>query len=470
MARDTRRTSRRQPEEVRDLQPFGTGNARAVAYDLIVSAAKGSDHFEQIWNYNPGLLQLSTRDRALAVHIASGVLRRYRALDARARELTSGKFDGLTEPIQWILRIGLFQVIDCDRIPPHAAVSTAVEAAKAAAHQGIAGLVNAVLRRAVRERENPPTEQDPAKKLSWGDQLSMPDWLVELLFTRFGEEAADQIARWANAPPHHYFRLAKNGPGIDRLNELLHAADLAPGRPHRDFPEYVGIETAALTSDSPLFKELLGWVQNPGAGMVVRLLDPQPGDQVFDLFSAPGGKALVISELVGPDGQVLAVDRSPSRLHRLKENKMRLGANNILPIEADVAGLDKRTTRCVLADVPCSALGTLSKNPEVRWIRTPADIERLARSQRIWLNLAASHVEQGGVLVYSTCTIASQENEDIIAAFLKSNPEFTLESASDFLPDQFVTDDGYLSTNPPFDGLDGVFAARMRRQGGGSSA
>jgi 16S rRNA (cytosine967-C5)-methyltransferase len=212
-----------------------------------------------------------------------------------------------------------------------------------------------------------------------------------------------------------------------------------------------------------LYSEPIGWVQNPAAGLVVRLLDPQPGDHVIDLFAAPGGKSLLISEMVGPDGEVLSVDRSPERLKRLEENKLRFNATNMLPVQADVSSLGERTAMRVLADAPCSALGTLPKNPEVRWVKSKADIDRLARSQRIWMNVAGTHVAPGGVLVYATCTITHEENEDIVRSFLEANEEFELETAAKFVPEQFVTPEGYVASRPPFDGLDGVFAARLRR-------
>jgi 16S rRNA (cytosine967-C5)-methyltransferase len=251
---------------------------------------------------------------------------------------------------------------------------------------------------------------------------------------------------------------------LDRVNELLKEMHLSLGRLHRELPEYVGVDTAALVSDSPLFKEPLGWVQNPAAGLVVSMLGLSEGDSVIDFFAAPGGKTLAMSEIVGFSGQVLAVDKNAERLRRLVENKTRFAAENILPIEADVASLGDRMAAHVLADVPCSALGTLPKNPEVRWTKSIEDITRLARSQRIWLNVAAEHVADGGVLVYSTCTVPRQENEDVVRSFLEANSAFELESAADRVPSRYVTPEGFLATNPPRDGLDGVFAARFRRR------
>jgi 16S rRNA (cytosine967-C5)-methyltransferase len=439
-----------------------------VAYDLATRAARGSDDFDEIWHVDPALSQLSQRDKALAIHLAAGVLRRMRRLDAQARFLTDGKSDDLKEPLKWILRFGLFQVVDCDRIPPHAAVSTAVDAAKAVAHQGIAGLVNAVLRRAAREKDQLRAQeqaamlQGGADTAAWGERLSMPDWLVELLFARYGQDKAERIDRWANSPPSYFFRLGKNV-SVEAVAKLIADQEMGVARQHPEFQEYVTVPTSALALGSPLFSGSYGWVQNPAAGLVVKLLDPQDGDTVIDLFSAPGGKALAIAEHVGPTGQVLAVDKNEKRLQRVIDNKVRMGFEQIMPIVGDVANLGPREAMRVLADVPCSALGTLPKNPEVRWTKTPADIARLARSQRIWLSAASTHVAAGGVLVYSTCTLPRPENEEVVGAFLADHPGFALERAEEWVNKRYVTSDGYLSTRPPDDGLDGVFAARLRR-------
>lgn len=465
--RPNRRPSKPSQVQRPQVNPYGVDNPRAVAYDLATRSIRGSDDFDEIWHSDAALARLSQRDRALSIHLAAGVLRRLRRLDAQARHLTDGKYDDLKDPVKWILRLGLFQVIDCDRIPPHAAVSTAVDAAKTVAHQGIAGLVNAVLRRASREKDELRAAElsmpaEGSELTHWGERLSMPDWLVETLFARYGSDKPERIERWANSPPSYYFRLVR---GVDpgSVLKMIEEHELGSARVHPEFHDYISVATSALTVGSPLFAGAHGWVQNPAAGLVVQLLDPQPGETVLDLFAAPGGKTLVIAERVGAEGQALAVDKNEKRLERVIENKLRLGYDNVLPIVADVTGLGSRQASRVLVDAPCSALGTLPKNPEVRWTKSPADVTRLARSQRIWLNAASTHVAPGGVLVYSTCTITTQENEQVVEAFLSEHPEFTLESAEQWIDHKYVTPAGYLSTRPPEDGLDGVFAARLRR-------
>ena len=158
------------------------------------------------------------------------------------------------------------------------------------------------------------------------------------------------------------------------------------------------------------------------------------------------------------------MDKSEKRVERITENKLRLGYGNILPIVADVTGLGDRQAIRVLADAPCSALGTLPKNPEVRWTKSPADITRLARSQRIWLAAASTHVAPGGVLVYSTCTITTAGERAHRRRLLERTSRNSRSSrATQWINHKYVTTAGYLSTRPPEDGLDGVFAARMRR-------
>ncbi|HEX9750199.1 MAG TPA: 16S rRNA (cytosine(967)-C(5))-methyltransferase RsmB [candidate division Zixibacteria bacterium] len=455
----------RQRPRVEHKNPFGDNNARAVAFDLAEKAYNMTVPFDQIWDSHPGLVALPKRERALAIHLSAGVLRFKRRLDRIGMQLTDGKFDGLHERVRWVLRLGLFQVIDCDRIPPHAAVSTAVDAARIASHTGIAGMVNAVLRRAARERDAlKATVADPT--LSVGERLSLPDWIADIMVRRYPEARVEQIDRWINSPPNYYFRVAASraDQGLAQLMDLIERDDLGVARQHPDFPAYVSVSTAALVSDSPLFAEPLGWVQNPAAELVIRLLDPQPGETVIDLFAAPGGKSMLIAEQVGPDGQVFAVDKSELRLQRLVENKVRLGFENILPIVGDASALGDRAAPRVLADVPCSAFGTLAKNPEVRWTKSADDITRLARSQRLWLIAASRHVAHGGVLVYATCTLPRQENEDVVNAFLIDHSDFVRDDIPDSIPRKYVSGDGIVMTTPPVDGLDGVFAARLRRK------
>jgi 16S rRNA (cytosine967-C5)-methyltransferase len=157
------------------------------------------------------------------------------------------------------------------------------------------------------------------------------------------------------------------------------------------------------------------------------------------------------------------VDKSTLRLQSVAENKGRLGLKSILTLAGDATTLPEREVNRVLADVPCSALGTLPKNPDVRWKKSPADIERLARDQARYIEAAGRHVRKGGVLVYATCTITHRENQQVIEQFLAQHPDFKLEPAGDFVFGEFVDKDGFLNTFPPRSGLDCIFAARMRR-------
>jgi len=340
-----------------------------------------------------------------------------------------------------------------------------VKLARYLGHRGTASLVNAVLRRfsnEMREVTFPSPETHFRDFLA--EWFSYPDWLIDLVLELGGEKDAEQFCLWGNREPDFYLRLnplkateaqlltAANAEGIK-----LAAMPLFPG-----YYQWLGGGGPSLSS--AILRDGLASVQNPAAGLVVRLLNPRPKDKVTDLFTAPGGKATAIAERQHDQGYIFAVDKNSERLQKVVENKGRLGLKSILPITGDAAELPEREVHCVLADVPCSALGTLPKNPDVRWKKNPEDIVRLAHDQARYIEAAGRHVCREGTLVYATCTITPQENREVVRGFLSRHPDFALESAAEFVFGEFVDADGFLHTFPPRPGLDCVFAARLRRK------
>jgi 16S rRNA (cytosine967-C5)-methyltransferase len=209
-------------------------------------------------------------------------------------------------------------------------------------------------------------------------------------------------------------------------------------------------------------------VQDESAGLVVRLLDPQPGETIIDGCAAPGGKTMAIAARMGGEGRILAFDANESRLERVKEAAATHSVSEM--VETEAAELQAVADRSdppqadrVLLDVPCSGLGVLAKRADLRWQRDPADLDELMALQDELLDAAATLVKPGGLLVYSTCTIEPEENQDRIEAFLGRHDNFSLESAEEYLPEEVVSDDGALSTLPHRHRTDGAFAARLRR-------
>jgi 16S rRNA (cytosine967-C5)-methyltransferase len=226
---------------------------------------------------------------------------------------------------------------------------------------------------------------------------------------------------------------------------------------------FVRVHHMAGIGQSEMFQKGFFVVQDESAGLAVKLLDPQPGDRVIDLCSAPGGKTTFIGELMRNLGEIVAVDRYDSRLNLVRSACQRLGIVNAHFLTADASELKTLPADRVLVDAPCSGLGVLSKKPDAKWKREFLDLVSLVTIQNGILENAATIVKPGGVLVYSTCTIEPEENLDLIKAFLGRHPEFTIENASSFVPSSVVTPEGTIETMPHRHGMDGSFAVRLRK-------
>ena len=442
-------------------------SSRTVAAQIVYEVLENQRLFDEALESHEGFARLTVKDRRLAYHLAAGVVKYKRRLDYIARHYLQEKFDRLPAIILSVLRVGLFQLSVSERIPTYAAVSETVEVARRLGHGGTAGLVNAILRRFAGAGPDdrvlfPSRETERRRFLA--EWYSYPDWLVDLFCELGGEERAEEFCRWGNREPAFTLRI---NPLKTDVAGLLHAAEAEHTvlEPMPEIPGYYRWQGAGGPSrSSAILQKGMASVQNASAGLVVRLLDPQPGETIMDLFAAPGGKSGAIAELQRDSGRVLAVDASTRRLAKVIENKERLGLASILPISGNVLCLPVHGADRVLADVPCSALGTLPKNPDARWQKSPADIARLSEEQFQYLTSAAAQVRDGGVLVYATCTITHQENRSVVGRFLARNPLFALESAVQAVDSRFVDSEGFLSVRDPGSGLDLVFAARLRKR------
>jgi 16S rRNA (cytosine967-C5)-methyltransferase len=366
-----------------------------------------------------------------------------------------------------VLRLGLYQIALLDRVPPHAAVATSVDLVKRQV-QPASGLVNAILRRAVRERSSLPLPDpavDPTEHLAVA--LSHPRWLVEAWQARFGADATRALLRADNeaAPTVLRARPGDRAALIARLRAtgvVCEAGRFAPDAVHVH-----AVDPHAL----PGWPEGRFSVQEEASQLVVRLLDPRPGMRVLDACAAPGGKAAYTAELMGNRGLVVAVDRRRRGARFIADNAARLELSAIaalvLDARAATAAFPKAAFDRILVDAPCSGLGTLRAHPEIRWRRSPADLERLAIQQRRILDAVTPLVKPGGVIVYAACTLTDEENEGVVRPWLDAHPELERERAEEHLPDDaraLVDGAGALCTLPHRDGLDGFFAVRVRRR------
>lgn len=432
---------------------------------------------------------LSAADRALATELVYGTLRWRGRIDYLLDQVLDQPIAKLEPPVASTLRVGAYQLMFTDRIPVSAAVDESVRCIRALGLERATGLVNAVMRRFAREHKQiplPSLEEDPKGHLVHA--LSFPEWIAERWIEQYGPEEAARLARASNDPPPYTIRVNTMRATRD---ELL--AELLPR-----FPDAAACPLArhGITlgrrgdpSRDPGFLAGRFSVQDEAAQLVVDLLDPQPGDLVLDACAAPGGKTAAIAERLRGKGGVLALDRNASRLGLVARTMRRLGLGNVHTLERDAAQPletlprgwlpeaaaaaqpegDRILFDRVLVDAPCTGLGTLRRNPDARWRLAPDSAVDLARLQLSILQQSAACVKPGGCLVYSTCTLLPEENEELVAAFLQSRPAFRLV-APDALPDSVreplatvLSPEGFMRCFPHIHDADGFFAARLER-------
>ncbi|HJU75901.1 MAG TPA: 16S rRNA (cytosine(967)-C(5))-methyltransferase RsmB [Gemmatimonadaceae bacterium] len=412
---------------------------------------------------------LDARDRRWTQELVYGMLRRRAWLDAILAARVRGGLARLEPDLTDLLRLGTYQLLYMRSVPPYAAIAQTVESAKRRHGIGASKLVNAVLRRVDRERE----ELDPLRDRRVGsdpiDRLAVihshPRWLVARWIARWGAGETEKLLEANNTEAPVVLR--PFGVVREQLEAMLEASDVATNDVPL-VPDSLGLAPAANGNGTQLaelgaYRQGLFFVQDPAATLVTRYASIPAGARVIDLCAAPGGKALELSRdaLV-----VVAADKSHSRLARLRENVRRLDVRNIALVNADGRQPPMRSVDAVLLDAPCTGTGTFRRHPDARWRLTPDDIASLGVLQRELLDAAATLVRPGGLLVYATCSLEPEENYAQVEAFLATHHEFRLEPPREGVIPDTVLDAGRLRVLPQRHGVDGAFAARLRRIGG----
>jgi len=408
--------------------------------------------------------KLDPRDAALCTEIVFGTLRWRRHLDWRLGPNLNRPLTKLDPWVRALLRLTAYQLLFLDRVPHWAAVDEAVSLARLKARKpGPAEFVNAVLRSLARATAPPPLPAAPAEAL--GTRLSFPDWIASRWLSRYGAQEAEALMAAMNERPPVTIRANTLRTSREDLAARVRNDELAETRPTTLAPEGLVVERGQVGRWAAFTD---GWctIQDEASMLIARLLDPQPGELVADTCAAPGTKATHLAQLMGNRGKIIAMDPQAARLKLLGKAASRLGVGIIDAHVGGVSALAGRWKgRCdrVLVDAPCSNLGVLRRNPDVKWKRTEADLARLREKQRGILAAAASLVKPGGRLVYATCSLEPEENEAVVDPLLAGDAGWQVETPADFpvSPDAV----GFVRCLPHVHGTDGFTSIRLLKRG-----
>ncbi|MEP6732021.1 MAG: 16S rRNA (cytosine(967)-C(5))-methyltransferase RsmB [bacterium] len=437
-------------------------DARAAAAEICADL-RGGDLLDS--SFERRTLKLEPRDRRWTRELVYGMLRRRSWIDAILADRVSGGPSRLDADVADLLRVGAYQLLAMGSVPAYAAIAQTVELVKRRHGIGASKLANAVLRRIDRERDAltvaVPTDLTDALALEY----SHPRWIVARWLARFGEADTRALLAANNgeapliARPYHVVR--------EQLEAMLESAGVITA----DAPLVADsvVLAGGVTSLTELgaFKQGLFHLQDPAATLVTRYACVATGSTVADLCAAPGGKAL---ELARVAGTVYAGDASRIRLLRVRENLKRLDATNIIPFVGDATASPLHDMDAVLVDVPCTGTGTFRRHPDARWRLKASDLAVLPATQRAILKAAAHVVRPGGLLVYSTCSLELEENDEQVARFLADHPDWRLEPPPEGVVPPSTLDSGCLRVLPQLHSTDGAFAARFRRPRVGAAA
>lgn len=442
--------------------------ARSLALEILNGYQPQKSNLSQLIASRFSRLPQDFPDRGFARDLVWGAVRYLNTLDWFIDQFADEP-ERMEPAVRNILRIGLLQVLFLsERVPHYAAVDESVNLATASGKGRASKLVNAVLRNIIRKENDlpwPAEEDNPVKSVAV--RHAHPGWMVARWLKRYGKEETVRLCQADNTVPHLTVRVNTLKITREALKKRLSDEGIASESTAYS-PDGLILLSNPELEKLESYRQGLFIVQDEASQLVTRILDPQPGETVIDLCFGVGVKTTHIAQLTGCHAQIMAVDNSTQQIEKAKENFARMGiGDRVTAVAADARTFSAPEADRVLVDAPCSGLGVIRRKPDIKWNRSEEDVEsKYPPLQKSILFNGARLVKKGGVIVYSTCTIEPEENEDVIKDFLLAFPDFRLDpvdldgQARDLMNDKKY----FFATFPHRHGTDGFFAARLRRR------
>ena len=443
-------------------------NPRRAAFDILFRIEKEKSFADILLDNELSKEMIKGADRGLLTELVYGVLRRQGTLDHIIGQFSKQRPEKLELFVLLLLRLGLYQCFLLDRVPVSAAVNETVNLAKELAPRA-SGFINAVLRSADRGRDSigyPDRAANPAEYLA--ARYSHPVWLAQQWCDQLGLDAAEELAAAMSEPPPLTVRTNTLRITREELMKRLSEEGVVCSETAWS-PDGIRMNQAGQITRLASFREGLFTVQDESSQLAPMFLSPAKGERVLDACAAPGGKSTQIAQLMGDSGEILACDVNHKKLRMIKETCERLGIESVRTFTMDAtapsAAIKDATFHRILVDAPCSGLGVIRRNPEGKWSRSAADLLQLARTQVSILENLCKYLEKGGALLYATCSTTVQENEYVVDTFLREHPEYAVEDLRTLFPAfaPLFTERGFFRSWPHRDGMDGFFAARLKK-------
>lgn len=435
-----------------DLILISNDRSRLHAYNIVLKYESSKVQLKAVRQEYFNKNKLSTNERNRSMALSNEVIRWKRTLDEWISMSLKKPIKKLPLNALCILRLGYYEYIIDDFVPAHAAVNTWVELSKKLKSKKISGLINAVLRKA---RYIDKSSND--LKSALGLQFSFQDWMVQNWTKKYGQTKTIELCKYFNNTHEVDLRVDISNSNIKRLlrNKQIKWS-FSPFSKN-----FIRIKSGlGDILSSNIFSKGNAFVQDRAAGAVIELLDPRPGEVILDVCAAPGTKSIYIHEKLKGEGQLFSYDINQSKIDKAQRQSKELGLDIKWEKKNAVFDTYPKADK-ILIDAPCSGTGVIARKPDIKWERNFDDVGIFSSLQTKIIKNVSKYLKKNGTIVYSTCSLESQENWDVVCSFLKFNTNFKLKSAERLIPDQWMSNNNCLETFPPRDNVDGMFAAKI---------